>query len=69
MLLSFLLVVFGLTSIVMQMVGVRWAFMGFIESGGRLFAFLIKVLMLLSGIVLFIVSNIDWEKEREDSAV
>ncbi len=62
-----LLMIFGVTAILLQMVGVHWYFLAWIEAAGLLFAFFIKVLMVLSGAVLFFVSNINWEREQEES--
>ena len=67
-LLAFLLVVLGISSVVMQMVGVQWVFLNFLEIPGRLFAFIVKVLMVFSGIVLFVLANTDWDRERRDSS-
>lgn len=64
---GFLLVVFGLTAVILQMVGVSWAFLLFLEKGGRLFAFVIKVLMVVAGFVIVVLANTDWDRERRES--
>jgi hypothetical protein len=62
--LGFALVVLGFTSIWLQMVGSQWAFLAFLEKGGRLVAFVVKLLMVMAGFVLFILAMTDWERER-----
>lgn len=67
MLAGFLLVVFGLTALVLQLVGAQWAFLQFLEMPGRLFAFVIKILMVMAGFVIFALANTNWEEERRES--
>ena len=67
-LIGFLLFVFGFTAIVLQMVGVSWYFLSFLELPGRLFAFVAKVLMLLFGIVIIVLAYTDWDREWQDSS-
>lgn len=65
-LIGFLMFVFGFTAILLQMVGVSWYFLQFLELGGRLFAFIIKILLTIGGIILIVVANTDWERERKE---
>ena len=67
-LLGFLLVVFGFTAIIMQVVGTQWAFLAFLEIPGRLFSFVVKILMVLAGVLITVFANTDWEAERQDSS-
>jgi hypothetical protein len=67
-LLGFLLFVFGFTAIVLQMVGVSWYFLSFLDIPGRLFAFVIKILMLLFGILIIVLAYTDWDQERKESS-
>jgi uncharacterized membrane protein len=66
-LLGFVLIVLGVTSLALQLVGVRWAFLEFLELGGRLLAFVVKILMVIGGIVMVVLANTDWERERRES--
>jgi TRAP-type mannitol/chloroaromatic compound transport system permease small subunit len=66
-LLGYLLFLFGFTAIVLQLVGVQWVFLSFLERGGRLFSFIVKILMVLAGIVMIVLARTDWERERRDS--
>ena len=67
LLLGYSLLVLGITAIVLQMVGVSWAFLRFLEWGGRLFAFVAKLLMVVAGVVIIVLANTDWERERRES--
>ncbi|MFN0035969.1 MAG: hypothetical protein ACKVUS_12975 [Saprospiraceae bacterium] len=68
LLLGYLLFTFGITSIVMELVGVHWYFLSWLERGGRLLAFVLKILMLIGGILLIVFARTDWERERRDSS-
>lgn len=62
-----LLIIFGITAILLQMVGIHWYFLAWIEAPGSLFAFFIKIMMVLTGAVLFFLSNVNWDREKEES--
>lgn len=63
---GFLLLMFGVMSIVLSMVGLEFSFMTFLDVFGSLAAFIIKVFMVLSGIVIITLARTDWERERMD---
>lgn len=67
MLLGFLLVVFGLTAIILQVIGTQWAFLQFLERGGRLLAFVLKIIMVMAGFVIYALASTDWERDRRES--
>lgn len=67
LLLGYTLFTLGITSIIMQMVGVNWAFLQFLQWGGGLFAFVAKILMTIAGVVVIVLANTDWKREREES--
>ncbi len=67
-LLGFLLITFGFTAIVLQLVGVSWYFLAFLEMGGRLFAFVAKLLMIMAGVLIIVFGATDWERERRESS-
>jgi hypothetical protein len=67
-LLGFLLIIFGLTAVVLQMVGTQWAFLTFLEKPGRLFAFVVKIVMVIAGFVTVVLARTDWERERRESS-
>jgi hypothetical protein len=66
-LLGFLLVIFGFTAIILQLVGTQWAFLAFLEKPGRLFAFVAKIVMVMAGFVTIVLARTDWERERKES--
>jgi uncharacterized membrane protein len=61
-----LLLIFGFTAIVLQLVGVSWAFLHFLDQVGGLFAFVVKVLMVMAGILLIVIARTDWEQEKRN---
>lgn len=67
LLLGYLLFTLGVTSIAMTLVGTHWYFLGWLEWGGRLVAFLLKILFTIAGVVLIVLARTDWEKEMQDS--
>lgn len=68
LLLGYTLFTLGLTALIMQMVGVQWAFLFFLEWGGRLVAFVAKIIMTLAGALIIVMANTDWERERRESS-
>ena len=64
---GYALFTFGLTAITMQLVGTHWAFLGFLEMGGRLLSLVLKILMVISGVLIIVFAHTDWEKEKKDS--
>ena len=66
MILGFAMIIFGFTAIILQMVGIHWAFLGFLEYFGRLFAFVAKIVLVMAGVLFFILARTDWEREREE---
>jgi len=67
-LLGALLLIFGFTALILQMIGVNWWFLQFLELGGRLFAFVAKILMVLAGVFVIVFAHTDWERERRESS-
>ncbi len=67
-LLGFLFITFGFTAIVLQMVGVSWYFLSFLELGGRLLAFVAKLVMVMAGVLIVVFGGTDWERERRESS-
>lgn len=68
MLLGFVLFILGITSIIMSLVGVRWVFLGWLEIGGGLLAFVLKLLMTIGGILIIVFARTDWEEEKRESS-
>lgn len=68
LLLGFLLFVFGITSIIMTLVGVRWVFLSWLEIGGPLLAFVLKIIMTIGGILMIVFARTNWEEEKRESS-
>ena len=64
--LGFFLFVFGLLSLILLLVGANLTILTFIDRGGRLVGFLIRLFMIFGGLVLFYLARTDWEKENEE---
>jgi uncharacterized Tic20 family protein len=60
---GFLLLLFGMLALVLSLVSVQLSFLTFIDGQGRLLGFVIRLLMVIIGIVLMILSRTNW---RED---
>ena len=67
LLLGYAMMTFGLTAITMQVVGTHWAFLGILEWGGRLLAFILKILMTMAGVLIIVFARTDWDRERRES--
>ncbi|MBL7806903.1 MAG: hypothetical protein J0M29_00850 [Chitinophagales bacterium] len=63
---GYLLLTFGVTSIVMELVGTHWYFLGWLEKLGGLGAFVVKLLMVIVGIITIVFARTDWEKEKRN---
>ena len=51
LLLGYVLFTLGVTSVVMTLVGTHWYFLGWLEWGGRLLSFLLKIGFVIAGIL------------------
>lgn len=67
LLLGYTLLVLGVSAVVMQMVGVQWAFLQFLEWGGHLISFIAKILMVIAGFLIIVFASTNWEYEKRDS--
>ena len=64
--LGFIFLALGLLSIILNMVGLDFSFMRFMDQLGPLGAFILKLFMTLSGFVIIALARTDWERlERE----
>jgi hypothetical protein len=64
---GFFLFTFGFLSLVLSMIGVQLAFLAWLDKIGALFAFVIRILMVLAGIILVALAQTDWARERAES--
>jgi len=61
-LIGFLLVILGFLSIVLNMVGLELSILTMLDIFGGLTAFIIKIFMILSGIVIITLARTNWQK-------
>ena len=61
---GFLLFLFGFMALSLSLVGVQLSFLTWIDAPGKLFGFVIRLLMILAGIVIVVLSRTDWREEE-----
>jgi len=61
---GFLLFLFGFMALSLSLVGVQLSFLTWIDAPGKLFGFVIRLLMILSGIVIVVLTRTDWREEE-----
>ncbi len=62
--LGFFLFLSGMSAFVLSLVGVKLAFLTFIDIPGPLFGFIIRLMMIFGGIIMVVLSRTNWEEER-----
>jgi cytochrome c biogenesis protein CcdA len=67
MLAAFVLFILGFTALVMMLLGLNWVFLTFLDAFGRTFGMVMRLLMVVLGVLLFVVANTNWEKERREN--
>lgn len=67
LLLGYILFSLGVTALTMELVGTYWYFLAWLELGGRLFAFILKILMVIVGVLLIVFARTDWDREKRES--
>lgn len=63
--LGFLLFILGGTALVLSLVGVKLSFLLWLDAGGPLLGFVIRLGMIIGGIVIAALANTDWRNEDE----
>ena len=64
-LLGFSLLIIGFLSLVLMLVGVQLSFLTWIDSGGRLWGFLGRLLLIIGGIIIIMLTQTNWRSEEE----
>lgn len=59
---GFILFILGMSALILSLVGVRFSFLSFIDKGGALLGFVIKLLMALSGIIIAVLAQTNWKE-------
>jgi uncharacterized membrane protein len=65
---GFLLFVFGITALFLQLVGVSWYVLSFLEIPGRLFALTAKIAMVMIGVLVVVLAQTNWDREMRESS-
>ena len=62
---GFLLFIIGFTALVLSLVGVKLAYLTWIDKPSALFGFLMRILMIVSGLVIVYLSVTDWRNQED----
>ncbi len=63
---GFLLFAGGLTSIILNIVGVEWILLKWMNALPGYVSFLIKLLMIISGIIMIYFHQVDWRNVEDE---
>ena len=63
---GFLLIILGMLSMVLMFVGVQLYFLTWIDAPGRLAGFSIRLLMIISGFVMVVLTQSDWRNVEDN---
>lgn len=64
-LIGFLLFIIGGTALVLSLVGVKLSFLLWIDAAGGLLGFIIRIVMMIGGIVIAVLSMGNWQEDEE----
>ena len=64
-LIGFLLFIVGGTALVLSLVGVKLSFLLWIDAAGGLLGFIIRIVMMIGGIVIAVLSTGNWQEDDE----
>jgi len=63
--LGFLLFIVGGLALVLSLIGVQLSYLTWIDAPGRLFGFVLRLLMILAGIVIVVLARTNWREDPE----
>ena len=63
-LLGFLLIIIGFLALMLSLVGIQLSFLTWIDAPGRLFGFVVRLIMILGGVVLIVLTRTNWKEEE-----
>lgn len=66
LIIGFLLFFIGFLSIILNIVGVEFSFLTWLDHLGGLMAFITKVLMIIGGIVILYLNSTNWKEEEPE---
>ena len=64
-LIGFLLFIIGGTALVLSLVGVKLSFLLWIDAAGGLLGFIIRIVMMIGGIVIAVLSTGNWQEDDD----
>lgn len=64
---GFLLFIIGFSALVLSIVGIKFAFLTWLDAPGGLFGVIAKILMIVSGIVIVYLTSTDWRADDEEN--
>ena len=62
-LIGFLVFLTGMTALVLNLVGVKLAFLTFLDEPNAMFGFVVRLSMVFGGIIIIVLAQTDWKKE------
>lgn len=66
-LLGFVLFLFGILGIILDLVGMQFSFLLWLDRLGSLVSFLIKLIMLFGGMVIMYLYGTDWRRTDQQA--
>ena len=64
-LIGFLLFIMGGTALVLSLVGLKLSYLMWIDAGGGLIGFMIRIIMMIGGIVIAVLNTGNWREDEE----
>jgi len=61
---GFLLFIIGFLALGLSLVGVQLSFLTWIDVPGRLFGFATRLVMIIGGIIIVVLTRTDWREEE-----
>lgn len=63
MLIGFLLAGIGFIALILSLIGLQLSFLTWLDAPGRLFGFLMRIVMIVAGIIIVYMAQLDTESE------
>lgn len=63
LIIGFLLFLYGFLAVILQFVGLQLVFLTWLDFGGNLLGFVLRLVMIIAGISVAFWASTDWEKE------
>jgi hypothetical protein len=63
---GFVLIILGFLSLVLMMVGVQLSFLTWIDAPGRLFGFVMRLLLIIGGFIIITLTQTNWRNVEDN---